>query len=135
MDTKLREDLQNVTRDFQNKALAEMTALGANLQTLQDTVTGIVRRQDRVEDSIIIRMQRFEEDLLEDMDVSGRIVDQFHELVKDTSHRFSELRNFREEVDTLLAESIQCRFRTERLLNLRTYGTKAPKPGATDKQG
>jgi len=136
MDTKLREDFQNFTLDFQSKALAEMTALGANLQTLQTSVNGIVSRQNGVEDAIIIRMQRFEDDLLEDMGVSERIVDQFRELRDDTSDRFDELRNLRAEVDTILAESVQCRFRTERILNKNLPGTKAPKLGATtDKQG
>jgi len=122
MDSKLREDLQNLTRDFQNKTLAEMTALEANFQTLQNAVTSIMHRQDMVEDAMVNRMQRFEEDLLEDTAVSGRIVNQFRELRNDTSDRGDELGKLREEVDALLEDSVQCRFRTESLLNGNFYG-------------
>ncbi|PWW74999.1 hypothetical protein C7212DRAFT_345622 [Tuber magnatum] len=135
VDTKLREDLQIVTRDFQNKALAEMTVLGANLQTLQNTVANIIRRQDTVEDAIVCRMQKFEEDLLQDMAVSGRVVDQFRELRNETSDRFGELKQLRKDVDSLQAESVQCRFRTEHLWNNRAYGGNSQRAGATERSG
>ncbi|CUS12774.1 unnamed protein product [Tuber aestivum] len=135
VDTQLREDLQNVTRDFQNKALAEMTLLGANLQTLQNTVASIIRRQDTVESAIVSRMQKFEEELLEDMAVSGRILGQFRELKNDTNDRLGELRQLRDDVDTLKAESVQCRFRTEHLWNNRVYRGNVQNDGATDKSG
>lgn len=133
MDSKLREDLQNVTRDFQNKTLAEMTALEANFQTLQNAVISIMHRQDMVEDAMVNRMQRFEEDLLEDTAVPGRIVNQFRELGNDASVCFGELRKLREEVDALLEDSAQCRFRTESIMNGEFYVAKAPKLGDIDK--
>ncbi|PUU77894.1 hypothetical protein B9Z19DRAFT_1065473 [Tuber borchii] len=133
MDSKLREDFQNVTRDFRNKTLAEMTALGANFQTLQNATTSIMHRQDMVEDAMVNHMQRFEEDLLEDTAVSGRIINRFRELRNDTSDCFGELRKLREEVGALLDESTQCRFKAESILNGDFYVAKARKLGAIDK--
>lgn len=133
MGSKLREDLQNVTRDFQNKTLAEMTALEANFQVLQNVVTSIMHRQDMVEDAMVNRMQRFEEDLLAGTAESGRIVNQFRELRNDTSDCFGELRKLREEVDALLEDSIQCRFRTESMISGKFYVAKASELGAIDK--
>ncbi|KAG0124264.1 hypothetical protein HOY82DRAFT_630723 [Tuber indicum] len=127
IDTKLREDLQNVTRDFQNKALAEMTLLGANLQILQNTMVNIIHRQDAVEEAIVNRMQKFEEDFLKDAGASGQIIDQFRELRNDTSNRFGELKMLRAGVNTLQTDPIQSTFITEYLWNQGTHGADAAK--------